>query len=340
MPFTQQITKVENHDIDDINFCIKLENFLCSYGIGAYKLIKIDTDASKRHYYRIITLDKSYILMDSSLEPESLNPFLNIANLLTKNGIKAPLIYTSNLEQGLLLLEDLGDASFTKFIENSPSSEAELYRFAIEVLIKVSNLEVDISLPIQDEGLLNTGLSVFTEFYIHNKLEHKPALHASKEILNAFNDLFKHLKTLKLILTLRDYHADNLMWLKQNKNIGKVGVLDFQDAVLGLPAYDLVSLLEDARRDVSSLVINACKEQYFSSFKGMDISDLELAYTILGAQRNLRIIGVFHRLNSKYNKPKHLKYLPRVWNYVKNNFEHPRLMSLKKIFEKYELYEF
>ncbi|KIE04861.1 hypothetical protein NF27_FN00100 [Candidatus Jidaibacter acanthamoeba] len=340
MPFTHQITKVENHIIDDIDFCIKLEEFLHDYGIKTYKLIKIDTDASKRHYYRIITLEKSYILMDSSQEPESVTPFLNVANLLIKHEIKAPVVYAENLEQGLLLLEDLGNDSYTKFIDNSSEQEQLLYSHAIDVLIKIAKAEVDISLPLQDEKLLNAGVLIFNEFYIHHKLEPKAAINASKEILNTFSELYKLLKNYKLVLTLRDYHADNLMWIKHNNTTHKVGVLDFQDAVLGLPGYDLVSLLEDARRDVSPKVVESCKAQYFSSFQNMKHSDLELIYAILGAQRNLRIVGAFHRLNIKYNKYKYLKYLPRVWQHIKNNLEHPTLEPLKEIFEKYKLYEF
>lgn len=340
MPFTQQITKIENHSIEDIDLCIKFEDFLHDYGIKTYKLLKIDTDASKRHYYRIITLDNSFILMDSSQEPESIIPFLNIATLLIKYGLKAPSIYAKNLEQGLLLLEDLGNDSYTKYIEQKPNSESELYSLAIDVLINLSKIDIDLSLPLQDEKLLNTGLSVFNEFYIHQKLNPKAALNASKEILNVFNGLYKSLNNFKLILILRDYHADNLMWLEQNENIQKVGILDFQDAVFGLPCYDLVSLLEDARRDVNPKIVEECKAKYFASFKHIKHTDLELAYAILGAQRNLRIVGAFHRLNIQYNKPKYLKYLPRVWKHIQNNLQHPTLQPLKEIFNKYNLYEF
>jgi aminoglycoside/choline kinase family phosphotransferase len=130
------------------------------------------------------------------------------------------------------------------------------------------------------------------------------------------------------------------MWLSHNSGINKVGILDFQDAALGFPTYDLVSLLEDARRDLKPATVSLCKEKFFASFSHIYRDNLEDAYAILGLQRNLRIIGVFHRLNLSYGKIKYTTYLPRVWNYVKQNLNYPLLKPIQEIIHKYNLYEF
>jgi aminoglycoside/choline kinase family phosphotransferase len=140
------------------------------------------------------------------------------------------------------------------------------------------------------------------------------------------------------VLVLRDYHAENLMWLDERSGIARSGQLDFQDALAGSPAYDVVSLLEDARRDVPPPLAAAMIERYITGRKARDASfDVEgfkLAAALLAAQRNTKIVGIFARLWKRDGKPRYTKFLPRMWGYLDRDLRHPKLAALKQWFDK------
>ncbi len=315
-----------------------IHKFIINSGFEQFRVEAIPGDASNREYFRIHTLTNSYILMDDSTDFDSLQPFINMDNLLLTTGVRAPIIVASDLENGLLLLEDFGNNSYTKYLATHPKDEIKLYEYATDVLVKLYSLGSEINLPQQNIQLLNKGISSFLEWYVKSRIPAVIFQEVSDELYKIFDRLYPKLNALKKVLVLRDYMADNLFWLDSEDGIKGVGVIDFQDAVIGSPVYDLVSLLEDARRDVDSKAVIAAKERYLSKIPEISKDDFNDSYTILSAQRNLRIIGVFHKLVIAHKKPKYSIYFPRIWGYIGNNLENPLMAELKNWFIKYDLF--
>ncbi len=325
-----------NHS--DLSKQDKIHKFIINAGFEQFRVEAILGDASNREYYRIITLNNSFILMDDSADFDSLQPFINMDNLLLTNGIRAPIIIASDIEKGLLLLEDFGNDSYTKYLIKHPEDEIKLYENATDVLVKLYSLGSDMNLPIQNIQLLNKGIDSFLEWYVKSRIPSVIYREVSDELYRIFNKLYPQLSSLKKVLVLRDYMADNLFWLGDGADVRGVGVIDFQDAVLGSPVYDLVSLLEDARRDVDLRAVQAAKKRYLSMIPEIKEDTFNTSYAILSAQRNLRIIGVFHKLVIAYKKPKYGTYFPRIWGHIESNLDNPLMAELKNWFIKYDLF--
>jgi len=337
MPLDNNNSELDNFDTTDLYKQSALHQFIISAGFEQFRLQAIPGDASNREYYRVITLNNTYILMDASRDLASIKPFINIDNLLLNNDVRAPVIMKSDEKLGFLLLEDFGKDSFTKFLAYKPEEEAELYSAAISVLGQFSKINYDLNLPVLNENKLNSELEIFTQWYVENKMPKGIASKITAELFSIFNELYTQLGVYRQGLVLRDFMADNLFWLGSSNEDGSVGVIDFQDAALGSPVYDLVSLLEDARRDVSKEVVMKCKSEFQEYHRNVGEDAFEYVYAILAAQRNIKIIGIFHRLNLRDNKPRYLDYLPRVWGHINNNLKSPVLKDLKNWFEKYDL---
>lgn len=337
MSHRKNLKQYDDLNISDLARQDYIHKFIIGAGFEQFRCESIPGDASKREYYRIYTVNNTYILMDSSANYESIQPFINMDNLLLTHGVRAPIIIATDQQNGLLLLEDLGQNSFTKFLKMHPDKEQELYDAAIDVLVKTYEIGSDLKLPKQNTQLLNNGISVFLDWYVKDKIPTVIFNQVSNELYQIFEKLYVRLASLNQVLVHRDYMADNLLWIEKGEGLQRVGVIDFQDAVVGSPAYDVVSLLEDARRDVSSDVVTAAKQRFIDKIPTMNTRAFEDSYAILGAQRNIRIIGVFNRLNLRDNKPKYLNYLPRIWEYIRQNLEHPALFELKVWFYKYDL---
>ncbi len=310
--------------------------FLDNANLGKIQRVKLKNDASYRQYERIMTNDgKSIIFMDAPPEKEKIAPFIQVANFLHKNDFSAPKIILSDLQNGFMLLEDFGDDSYSKILNGksealSHLSENALYEKAIDNLINLHKIPTDSSIfNNYDEVSLVKESNLFIEWYV--SILNGEII--SKETQEEFNHILKHLlssvKVFSKVLVLRDYHADNLMWLDDRHNHRKTGLLDFQDAVLGSPAYDLVSLLEDARRDVSPALAEAMINRYLQAFPNYSRKEFNAAYSILGIQRNLKIVGIFTRQASKNKNPAYLSMLPRVWRHINNDLKHPLLLPLK-----------
>ena len=284
----------------------KYFEFLAKNHLQSAKIEPLQGDASFRRYARIIGSDKSYMLMIAPPEKEDMRPFVNVDSILRGAGLKAPEIIDIDYHSGYMLLEDFGNDSYTKVLANNPSRELELYRAAIGVL---EALPTQCDIPPYSEQKLLDEAALLTDWYATNANR--------EEYLNIWRNILSKLDNSKKILVMRDYHADNLMWLKN----GDVGLLDFQDALLGHPAYDYVSLLEDARRDVDKATVKEILKDKDENF----MRD----YFILGAQRNCKIIGIFNRLKKRDGKDNYLKYLPRVWAHLRGDLEHPALAEMK-----------
>jgi len=307
-----------------------IQQFLASAGLGSAQRIALPSDASFRHYERIKNGEKNFILMNAPPPKEDVRPFVRIAVFLEKNGFSTPHIFSEDTENGFLLLEDFGSALYTAILDgnHTTSLEDEIYRRAADVLVALHKITPPDFPAAYDNALLLREVKLFTEWYLPYA-EIELSEKAKTEYEEILLTLFPYLKKQKPVLVLRDYHADNLIYLSEREGYKKVGLLDFQDAVIGSPAYDLVSLLEDARRDVPPALREKILDYYLSLNLDTDAENFRACYSILGAQRNLKIIGIFTRLAVRDGKKRYLYFLPRVWKHLENDFQHPVLAPLK-----------
>ncbi len=291
-------------------------------------------DASFRKYERIITSQGNYVLMDSSLEKSAIIPFVSICNWLVNNSLSAPKIINSDLDNGYLLLEDLGDNLYSRYLSDKSSDETHLYQHAIDIISEIEKREVKLEdIKRYDINLLIKESELFIDWYLKDKYDANQLELIRKDFINALEDGYSKANLKFSTLVMRDYHADNLLWLPDREGIKKVGLLDFQDAVLGDSAYDIVSLLQDARRDVSDELASQSISYYLAA-SGENEADFLKRYSFLGVQRNLKIIGIFHRLNLRDGKSGYLKFLPRVWDNLQKNLDNPVNAGIKNIINK------
>ncbi len=297
--------------------------FLSHSGWGQSARALLAGDASNRRYVRLTQpTGETAILMDAPPDRgEDVRPFVNIADYLGSNGFSAPKIYHQDPDQGFLLIEDLGDDLFARLIKADPASELRLYRAATDLLVDL-HAAPPITLPLCDASWLTDMAGLVFEYYATG-----PADAATAQFRDLFFPLAAQLDEIEKTVILRDYHAENLLWLPDREGIARVGLLDFQDALLGHPAYDLVSVLQDARRDLSPALEAAMIDHYLTR-SSLDAASFRTAYALLGAQRNLRILGVFARLCLRDGKTHYVDLIPRVWRYVMRNLAHPSLAPL------------
>ncbi len=283
------------------------------------------------------------ILMNSP--DDNVLPFVNIAQFLENHSLRAPHIYATDASHGLLLLEDFGNISLTSLLKNSSSLDVEksAYKTAIHALIQLHNIAKEKlpHAPAYDLALLKKEVTLLLDYYFP---QCDITLSATQK--DRFHTIWDNLlpavaSTDENVLVLRDYHADNLMMINGKYDaVDHLGLLDFQDAVIGHPAYDLVSLIEDARRD--ALNSNQSWEHadelvdYFIQYSSINMTadTFKAHYAILGAQRNCKILGIFARLNKRDNKPHYLSYLPRVWHCLNHDLSHPALHELAQWFDE------
>jgi aminoglycoside/choline kinase family phosphotransferase len=310
-----------------------ITDFLEVAGLHAAKRTVLAQDASNRKYERVMHQGKSYILMDAPPDKEPVRPFMQITHYLRHAELSAPEIIAADEHAGLLLLEDLGEASFTKLLNDHPEQETALYREAAGVLLKLWEgghpaelLKLDP--PHYSEGLLMQEVRLFADWFLLHILPAHEAEAKAYQFIRLWEQILEEAAMEDSVLVHRDYHADNLFWLPTREGIDRVGLLDYQDAVMGTPAYDLVSLLEDARRDVSPETVEKTLDMVMTE-TGADKQQFLKDYSVLGAQRNCKIIGIFTRLAVRDNKPHYLDYLPRVWQHLKRDLEHPALAEMK-----------
>jgi aminoglycoside/choline kinase family phosphotransferase len=293
----------------------------------------IPGDASFRRYERLRKGNESAILMDAPPERENTNSFVNAQRYLQHAGYSAPRILHALPEEGLLLLEDYGNDSVSLHLRQTPEHEAPIYRDAVALLAKMAQQglsQVESSgsrfAPYSPE-LLEQEAMLLAQWLLPEILPVAEVVEAVEAYAAVWRDMLAQSDVAPQVVTHRDYHADNLFLLSDHKGIARIGLLDFQDAVLGRPAYDLVSLLEDARRDVAPKVV-ADNLRFFSEETGMPQETLLREYAFYGAQRNAKILGIFTRLYRRDGKPRYLAMLPRVWNYFEGNLRHPSMAPL------------
>jgi len=282
-------------------------------------------DASARSYVRLTRAGKTAVLMDAPPDTgEDVGPFVAIARHLTGIGLSAPGILAQDRDQGFLLLEDLGDDLFARLTIRDPSCEPALYAAAVDVLICLQAHGPAPGLPDAGAADWAGAAAVALDWYRYAITGDRVDTALFRQTVQ--RALEAHANGPRVMI-LRDYHAENLLWLPQRAGVARVGLLDFQLAQLGQPGYDLVSLCQDARRDVSSDV-QAAMIRRFVAAKGLEEAGFAASYATLGAQRALRILGVFARLCLGMGKPGYVALIPRVWAQLQQNLLHPALADL------------
>lgn len=287
-------------------------------------------DASNRKYDRLTLDGRNAVLMDAPPEKgEDVRPFIAITTHLRALGLRAPEILASDEENGFLLLEDLGDDLFARVLERAPEQEETLYKAATDVLVTLhqSSPPTDIA-PYSPKVMADMAALAYSWYVLgltDNELpEQETTFHGEIETV-----LAQYCPD-QSVLIQRDYHAENLLWLPDQSGTDRVGLLDYQDAMSGHPAYDLVSVLQDARRDVSPH-IETQMIQYYVDQTGADKTAFTTAYAVLGAQRNLRILGVFARLAIASGKCGYIDLIERVWGLLLRNLDHPALKTISDL---------
>lgn len=309
-------------------------NFLTQAGWGNATRGKLAGDASFRHYDWLEKGGNHAVLMDAPPEKESILPFLKIGDYLVKRGFSAPKILAKDSSQGFLLLEDLGRDSFTSFLKEHPTQESKLYFAAADVLVELhQSAEIEIDLQEYNQEKLLEEAALFVDWYLPALIGEAKGASLREAYLDLWREILSCLPFFPPVVVLRDYHADNLMWLPEREGKAQVGLLDFQDALLGSPAYDLVSLLEDARRDIPPEIVQITFNRYVQKM-AWDKSDFSVCYAALGAQRNAKIIGIFTRLALRDNKPHYLQLIPRVWGNLQRDLTHSALKPIKEWMDK------
>jgi N-acetylmuramate 1-kinase len=336
-----------------------LRQFLADAGFSDARRQRMAGDASIRSYARLVRDDGVVILMNFPRRPDGLaiydsktysaavhlaqdvKPFVAIANGLRVRGLSAPSIHHADLDAGFLITEDFGSEGF---IEGDPPQPiVERYETAVDVLAALHRKTLPEVLPLApqityaiptfdiDALLVETGLML--EWYLPDRSA-EPTNNLRAEFVMLWRDLLGKLAAVPKTWVMRDFHSPNLIWLGERSGISKVGIIDFQDAVLGPAAYDLVSLLQDARIDVPEQLELALLMRYIKTMHAADDSfdpaGFAEIYAIMSAQRNTRLLGTFARLNRRDGKPQYLRHQPRIWTYLTRSLAHPVLSGLRE----------
>ncbi len=305
------------------------DEFLTAAGWGGARVEPLAGDASFRRYFRVIDGARVAVLMDAPPPHEDPRPFIHVAEHLRGLGLAAPAIHYLDLKQGLLLIEDFGSDRMREALDVAPIREAELYNGAVRVLTELHRHAPASGLPVHALETWLSELTLFTDWYgpaSGLNLDADSFLAAWRAVLEPVDS-----DGLPRVTMLRDFHAENVMLLPGRTGVAAFGLLDFQDACVGHPAYDLASILEDARRDVTPAIERAMIDAYVAA-NARD-ARFEAAYWALAAQRNSRILGVFCRLWRRDGKPHYRSFQSRMWGLLERDLAQPPLAPVRNWFD-------
>jgi aminoglycoside/choline kinase family phosphotransferase len=335
-----------------------VRKFLDESGFGEAERKRIAGDASARSYERLTLGERHVLLMNSPRRPdgppvrnglpysaiarlaEDVKPFVALAHGLREHGFSAPEIHAADLETGFLILEDLGSDGVVE--GDPPEPMGYRYQTAIDALVELHRLVLPDTLPVPpdlthrippyDLDALMIEVELLPDWYL--PFRGAPLTAAAREdYLALWRDALFPALDVRPTWVLRDFHSPNLLWLPERKEFARVGLLDFQDAVMGPPAYDVASLLQDARVDVSEEMEIELLGRYVRARKEaddeFDVPGFVKVYSTLAAQRASKILGIFARLDRRDGKPQYLRHLSRVWNYLRRSLAHPALAPLE-----------
>lgn len=294
-----------------------LSEFLASTEWATAEVAPLPGDASFRAYFRLIKDGgASAMVMQAPPPHEDPRPFLTVARWLERNGLRAPHIVAEDAEAGWVLMEDFGDWRLREWLDEHPGDEGRLYQGAVDTLTRLHRLPPP-SFDPYDLTEYQREAGLFTEWYCQGlglAVDERSWRDAWTVVLAPVLA-----RQTPGVVVLKDYHAENVMLPSD----GTLGLIDFQDALIGHPAYDLVSLLQDARRDVSPALEQAMLTRYLAAVDAPD--EFRADYAVLGAQRNAKIVGVFTRLAKRDGKSRYLDLIPRVWGLLERDLLHPAL---------------
>jgi aminoglycoside/choline kinase family phosphotransferase len=310
--------------------------FLAREGWGGAARAALPADASFRRYFRVTGAKGSALLMDAPPDREDVRPYVAVARLLRRLGFSAPAVLAVDATNGLLLIEDFGDDTYTALLGRG-HDERQLYALAVDLLIQLHRRfapDDRADVPPYDDRRLLVEASLMTDWFLPAATGAPVSAAARGEYLDLWQSAFAAARAVPDTLVLRDYHIDNLMLIVGRTGIASCGVLDFQDAVVGPVSYDLVSLLEDARRDIAPGLAGAMYARYLDAFPGLDRAAFAASYAVLGAQRSAKIVGIFTRLCVRDGKRIYLRHIPRVWRLLEADLGHPALDGVRAWFDR------
>jgi hypothetical protein len=311
--------------------------FLTRAGCGAARREKLVGDASFRRYERVFLDGETRILMDAPPPRENVLPFVKVATLLRDMDLTAPRVHASDPEHGLLLLEDLGDMTLTRALALG-HDERELYFLATDALIHLhrqAGQAEQAMLPAHDEERCLREVALVLDWYWPAALGEAPSPSLRDSFAEAWRAVLPHRYAVPSTIALFDFHIDNLMVIPEATGVAACGLLDFQDAVRAPLVFDLASLLEDVRRDVPQALKQGVIAHYLRHFPSLSPDDFALAYTVIAAQRTVRIAGTFARLLVRDGKPAYQSFMPRVWRLLAGQLTHPALAPLDAWFTEH-----
>ena len=347
-----------------------MDVFLRDAGWGAANVAPLSGDASTRRYARLMLNDRSAMLMDQPQNAEApqcppgatpeqrrvlgynaiarlaggdCRRFIATAEFLRSKGLSAPRIYAADIANGFVLIEDLGDDLYATVLAGD-GDEYGLYAAAIDALVQLhrddapQTLAYGKPLYAYDETALLAETDLLTEWFIPVAVGRTVSEDERLELRELWRNTLQSALASPCVFVHRDYHAQNLFWLPEREGAARVGMIDFQDAVAGTNTYDLISLLEDARRDVAPELAEAITERYLANMQQsgamLDEEHYRAEAAIMAAQRNAKIVGIFARLYKRDKKPRYLSFLPRVWRYLSRDLEHPALAGVKDWYDR------
>jgi len=305
--------------------------FLSQAGLADVGLQPLCPDASFRRYFRLATSDGQWLLMDAPPDYENVDAFVRIAKHLATLGLRSPQIGKVDNANGFALIEDFGNDTFTALLD-AGENEQTLYCYAIDVLTTLHQQAraTDLALPAYDLSAFMDEALLMVDWYAPLVTGAKVIQTDRQRYQQIWKAIFEALPPPVTTLVLRDFHADNLMWIPGESPEGQIGLLDFQDARIGPIAYDVVSLLEDARRDLNPELVNTMRRRYLKVMSLEDTENFNAWYRVLGAQRHCKVAGIFSRLALRDDKPAYLRHLPRVINLLQQHLGDPLLMPLSQ----------
>lgn len=346
----------------------EIGDFLRAAGWGEVRQQAFPGDASTRSYRRLFRGNETAVLMNAPAQAEApacppgaspedraalgynalarlagpnLAAFAGLTEALTARGFSAPRLLAADLPAGLLLLEDLGDDLFARAIP-AGADETRLYASAVDTLAAIYRSSFPAELTAQgghwtlldyDTPAFLAETELLLDWFVRRQAGREVTDHIRADWRKVWSAALERLPDTAPGLALRDYHAENLLWLPDRDGPAQTGLIDYQDALFAHPAYDLVSLLEDARRDVPADIQSAMKDRFVAAAQLTDREAFDTAYALLGAQRNAKILGIFVRLAVRDGKPKYLDLLPRVAGHFLTDLSHPALSEVRRLIQ-------
>ncbi|MBX5454712.1 MAG: phosphotransferase [Acidobacteriia bacterium] len=318
----------------------RLADFLAAYGFADAELVPLASDASARRYFRLLGGPRPAVLMDTAAEIAQAEPFLRIAEHLARLGLSAPAVLGADAAAGLILLEDFGDLLLARLIDaadaSAQSQTEAMFDTATDALICLHEAPPPPALPHWDgNAMQQAAAATFLEWWWPAAFGSPPEASIRSAFDRAMAEMLLPLQAGPKGFVHRDYFANNLFWLPEREGVRRIGIIDFQDAAIGHPAYDLVSLLEDARREIPKALKEREIARYLGRRTSLDASAFRHAYAVCAAQRHLRVAALWVRLAKRDGRAQYSVHGPRTWRLLAEALEHPATAPLARFLDRF-----